>query len=45
MKGEYRMDDYSAKLTGEPFLYNETKIIAQYLLDGMPQDELRKKKY
>ena len=43
MKGEYRMDDYSAKLTGEPFLYNETKIIAQYLLDGMPQDELRKK--
>ena len=29
------MEDYSAKLTGEPFLYNETKILAEYLLDGI----------
>ena len=28
------MQDYSAKLTGEPFLYKETKIIAEYLLNG-----------
>ncbi|MEG1793356.1 MAG: DUF1819 family protein, partial [Bacilli bacterium] len=28
------MEDYSAKLTGEPFLYNETMIIARLILDG-----------
>ena len=37
------MEDYSAKLTGEPFLYNETKIIASYLLQGYEVNELRKK--
>lgn len=37
------MEDYSAKLTGEPFLYNETKIIGKYLLDGYDEQELRKK--
>lgn len=37
------MEDYSAKLTGEPFLYNETKIIAQYLLDGYEPEELKRK--
>ncbi len=37
------MEDYSAKLTAEPFLYNETKIIADYLLQGYMPDELKKK--
>ena len=37
------MEDYSAKLTGEPFLYNETKIIAEYLLEGINPDELKRK--
>lgn len=37
------MEDYSAKLTGEPFLYNETKILAKYLLDGEDFDNLRKR--
>ena len=37
------MEDYSAKLTAEPFLYNETKIIAQYLLDGISLEELKRK--
>lgn len=35
------MEDYSAKLTGEPFLYNETKIIGKYLLDGITENELK----
>ena len=43
MKGEYIVEDYSAKLTGEPFLYNETKIIAQYLLEGISPEELKQK--
>ena len=37
------MEQYSAKLTGEPFLYNETKIIAQYLLDGESAEALKKR--
>lgn len=37
------MEDYSAKLTGEPFLYNETKIIGSYLLDGEDEQELKKR--
>lgn len=37
------MEDYNAKLTGEPFLYNETKIIGAYLLDGYNEKELKKK--
>lgn len=37
------MEDYSAKLTAEPFLYNETKIIAQYLLDGISSEKLKRK--
>lgn len=37
------MEDYSAKLTGEPFLYNETKIIAQYLLEGYEKEALKRK--
>ena len=37
------MEQYSAKLTGEPFLYNETKIIAQYLLDGESVEVLKKR--
>lgn len=37
------MEDYSAKLTGEPFLYNETKIIASYLLEGENEQELKKR--
>lgn len=37
------MEDYSAKLTAEPFLYNETKIIAQYLLNGISPEELKRK--
>lgn len=37
------MEDYSAKLTGEPFLYEESKIIARYLLDGEDPKELKKR--
>ena len=37
------MEDYSAKLTGEPFLYNETKILAQYLLDGESAENLKRR--
>ena len=37
------MEDYSAKLTAEPFLYNETKIIGKYLLDGEDVLELKKR--
>ena len=37
------MEDYSAKLTGEPFLYNETKIIAEYLLKGYSLKDLKRK--
>jgi hypothetical protein len=37
------MEDYSAKLTGEPFLYEESKIIARYLLEGEDPTELRKR--
>lgn len=37
------MEDYRAKLTGEPFFYNETKIIARYLLDGEDEKELKKR--
>ena len=37
------MEDYSAKLTAEPFLYNETKILAQYLLNGISPEELKRK--
>ena len=37
------MEDYSAKLTAEPFLYNETKIIAEYILNGEDVNELRKR--
>lgn len=37
------MENYSAKLTGEPFLYNETKIIAEYILNGENVDILKKR--
>ena len=37
------MEDYSAKLTGEPFLYNETKIIGRYLLEGEDEKNLKKR--
>lgn len=37
------MEDYSSKLTAEPFLYNETKIIANYMLEGYSINELKKK--
>lgn len=37
------MEDYSAKLTGEPFLYNESKILAEFLLEGYNPQELKKK--
>lgn len=37
------MEKYSAKLTGAAFLYNETKIMAQFVLDGEPIKELRKR--
>lgn len=36
------MEDYSAKLTDEPFLHNETKIIGRYLLDGEDESNLKK---
>ena len=37
------MEDYSAKLTGEPFMYSETKILAKYLLDGISPEDLKKR--
>ncbi len=37
------MEDYSAKLTAEPFLYTETKIIAEYILNGENPIELKKR--
>ena len=37
------MEDYSAKLTGEPFWDNETKIIGRYLLDGEDEETLKKR--
>lgn len=37
------MSLYSAKLTAEPFLYAETKIIAEYLLDGYDKASLKNK--
>ncbi|MEG0266740.1 MAG: DUF1819 family protein [Bacilli bacterium] len=37
------MEDYSAKLTGEPFLYNETMIIARLILDGENPVALKKR--
>lgn len=37
------MEDYSAKLTAEPFLYRETKIIAEYLQQGFEASKLKKK--
>ncbi len=37
------MSEYSAGLTGEPFLYNETKIIARFLLEGENPEDLRKR--
>ena len=42
-KREESMEDYSAKLTAEPFLYTETKIIGRYLLDGEDEQELKKR--
>lgn len=40
---EVKMEDYSAKLTAEPFMYNETKILAGYLLEGENADTLKKR--
>ena len=37
------MEEYKASLTGEPFLYNETKTIGKYLLDGEDSLQLRKR--
>lgn len=37
------MTDYSAKTTGENFLYNETKTLASYLLDGEDFEELKRR--
>lgn len=37
------MEDYSSKLTAEPFLYNETRIIANYLFDGEDEFSLKKR--
>ena len=37
------MEEYKASLTGEPFLYNETKIIGKFLLEGGDSLELRKR--
>ena len=36
-------NQYSAKLTSEPFLYNETKTLASYLLNGISVEALKKK--
>lgn len=36
------MEEYSASLTAEPFLFNETKIIGKYLLEGIDEKKLRK---
>ena len=37
------MEQYTATLTGSPFLYNETKTIAKYLLQGESPTTLRKR--
>ena len=37
------MENYSAKLTGEPFLYRETKILGKYILDGYDIKSLKQK--
>ncbi len=37
------MEDYSAKLIAEPFLFNETKIITKYLLECEDFKKLKKK--
>ena len=37
------MIDYSAKTTGENFLYSETKTLASYLLDGEDIEVLKKR--
>lgn len=37
------MEDYSAKTTGENFLYFETKILAEHLLNGVDFDVLKKR--
>ena len=37
------MENYSTKLTAEPFLYVETKIIGRYLLNGEDKRELKKR--
>lgn len=37
------MVDYSAKTTGENFLYTETKTLASYLLDGEDIEVLKKR--
>ena len=34
------MDEYNAGLTAEPFLFNETRIIGKYLLEGYEVKEL-----
>ena len=35
------MEDYNGRLTGEPFLYVESKIIAEYMLEGYAAEELK----
>lgn len=37
------MNEYTATLTGSPYLFNECRIIAKYLLDGSDPSELRKR--
>ena len=37
------MGDYSAKLNAEPFLYNETKTLATYLLKGESEETLKRR--
>lgn len=37
------MIDYSAKTTGENFLYNETKTLASYILDGENVEVLKRR--
>ena len=37
------MVDYSAKTIAENFLYNETKTLASYLLDGEDIEVLKKR--